>query len=234
MSDRSLILAIETATSACSVALGEGNVLATRYQLGTNIHSLRLLEMVQQVLAEAGAKIGDLRAVAVGQGPGSFTGLRIGIGAAQGIAFGAGCGMIGVSSLAVLANQVREESPIIAGIDARMGEVYWATFERRGSNLEQLSKTRVTPPEQITAADDEWTLVGNAWDEYRTRISQSLVGQTDVPENLRYPHADAMLELAAIKYRNKEVVAPAGFVPDYVRNEVARKPAMPTGQRISN
>ena len=118
MNTQTVILAIETATSSCSVALNHQEGVLVRHEVGNNVHSKVLLEMVQDVLNEAGLKADDIDAVAVGQGPGSFTGLRIGVGVAQGIAYGIDAPMIGLSSLDALANQAPNDGRIIAGIDA--------------------------------------------------------------------------------------------------------------------
>ena len=122
------ILAIETATSSCSVALSVGDLMFERSEIGNNIHSQKLLSMIEAVLSESQINVSDLNAVAVGQGPGFFTGLRIGIGVAQGIAYGVNCKMLGISSLAALAQQALDKGYVIAGIDARMNEVYWLSL----------------------------------------------------------------------------------------------------------
>ena len=103
MKTNPVILAIETATSRCSVALCYQAHTYTRDQVGNNVHSKVLLGMVSEVLAQAGISASGIDAVAVGQGPGSFTGLRIGVGVAQGIAYGADVPMVGISSLDALA-----------------------------------------------------------------------------------------------------------------------------------
>ena len=119
----SVILALETATSCCSVALRIDGDIVQRSEVGNNIHSKVLLGMVESLLLEASITAQNIEAVAVGQGPGSFTGLRIGVGVGQGLAFGANCPMIGVSSLDALALQAQRSGPVISAIDARMGEV---------------------------------------------------------------------------------------------------------------
>ena len=101
----SIILAIETATSSCSAALRIDGEVVIRNEIGNNLHSQVLLGMVESLLVQAKLDAQALEAVAVGQGPGSFTGLRIGVGVGQGLAFGANCPMIGVSSLDALALQ---------------------------------------------------------------------------------------------------------------------------------
>ena len=126
------LLAIETSTALCSVALrlGDGPVLE-RSEFGSTVHSAALLPMIQSLLAEADCTLGALDLIAVGKGPGSFTGLRIGIGVAQGLAYGARIPLFGATSLECLARQQMAMTPagsVWTAIDARMNEVYWATF----------------------------------------------------------------------------------------------------------
>ena len=146
------ILAIETATACCSVALSHQGELSERSLVGNNVHSQVLLEMVQDLLQLAAISVNDLDAVAVGQGPGSFTGLRIGVGVAQGIAYGADCPMIAVSSLDALAIRAPSDGVVLAGIDARMGEVYWAEYSKNLNALERISALQVSPPEEVTVS----------------------------------------------------------------------------------
>lgn len=125
------ILAIDTATEACSVALWNNGEKHALFEICPREHTQRILPMVQQVLAESGVTLNQLDALAFGRGPGSFTGVRIGIGIAQGLAMGAELPMIGVSTLATMAQgafRVTGATQVLAAIDARMGEVYWGTI----------------------------------------------------------------------------------------------------------
>lgn len=97
------ILALDTATERCSVALLVGNTVYSRSEIAPRDHTKKVLPMVDEVLKEAGVTLQELDALAFGRGPGSFTGVRIGIGIAQGLAFGADLPMIGISTLAAMA-----------------------------------------------------------------------------------------------------------------------------------
>lgn len=217
------ILAIETATSACSVALQHQDRVFSRSELGTNIHSQVLLDIVNSVLTEAGVSSAELNAVAVGQGPGSFTGLRIGIGVAQGIAYGAQCPMIGVSSLDVLANQV-DNGRVLAAIDARMGEAYWCEYVKSDEALERQTNLQVSPPEDLlSSCDDPLMLVGNAWAEYQARLNPDLLTKAHRLQDQEFPDAKSLLELAQRAFARGELIDPLGFSPEYVRNDVAKK-----------
>ena len=126
------ILAVDTATEACSAALSVDGNLYERYEVIGRGHAERLLPMVQEVLAEAGVALAALDGIAFGRGPGSFTGLRIGTGGTQGLAFGAGLRVVPVSDLAALAARaaiVRGERFVLACLDARMSQVYWAAYD---------------------------------------------------------------------------------------------------------
>jgi len=219
------ILAIETATSACSVALCFEGQCFELNEIGKNVHSQVLLEMVQNVLDSANLTVADLSAIAVSQGPGSFTGLRIGIGVAQGLAYGVACPMIGVSTLDVLANQAQANGHVIAAIDARMGEVYWGDYAKDELGLKRLGPPSVTSPEQVIPSDNvSYQLLGNAWSEYIGLFDKTLMSHSVVDQEQLYPSAGSLLELAQNSYTNNKLISAIDFKPDYIRNQVAKKP----------
>ena len=224
MKPNPIILAIETATSCCSVALNYKSQTYTRDEVGNNIHSKVLLSMVAEVLNEAHLTSGDLDAVTVGQGPGSFTGLRIGVGVAQGLAYGADVPMIGVSSLDALANQCDEQGAVIAGIDARMDEVYWCEYLKTQQGVQRIGELKVSPPEDIVSSGtSKVQLLGNAWAEYSDQLTESLMNNASVNQAQTYPMADALLVLAQKAYQRGELISAVDFAPEYVRNDVAKK-----------
>ena len=128
------LLAVDTATDACSVALHVDGDTRERHEPGPRTHLQHLLEMVRSLLADAGLRLAELDALAFGQGPGSFTGLRICAATVQGLAFGAELPAVAVSSLQALAlgalRRQRDAGSVAAALDARMGEVYWALYRR--------------------------------------------------------------------------------------------------------
>jgi len=225
MNSKPNILAIETATSSCSVALISDDQIYTRNQIGNNIHSNVLLDMVSEVIAEAGILTSQIQAVAVGQGPGSFTGLRIGIGVAQGIAYGANVPMIGVSSLDALANQASKEGNVIAGIDARMGEVYWCEYLKTAESVQRIGDLKVSSPSDIVSHENSSNvqLLGNAWAEYSEQLTQDLLNNAHVDESQFYPMASSLLALAQQAFQRNELISAIDFSPEYVRNDVAKK-----------
>lgn len=197
--------------------------MIARSQTGNNIHSQVLLDMVSAVLQEARIQVNELDAIAVGQGPGSFTGLRIGIGVAQGLAYGAQCPMIGVSSLDALANQA-DSGHIIAAIDARMGEAYWAEYQKDGTELRRSTELQVSPPKLIRSAQtNKVSLVGNAWTQYQGQFDATLMETATLVAEQQFPEAKSLLVLACQSFARGELIEPAMFTPEYVRNDVAKK-----------
>src|ERR1700678_2159041 len=124
------VLALDTATEACSVALLLGNEVIGRYAEPGRGHAAQILGMVDAVLAEAGASLSSLDGIAASIGPGAFTGVRISVSVAQGLAFGAGVGVVPVTTLEALALQALDggAAHALVCLDARMGEVYWGCF----------------------------------------------------------------------------------------------------------
>ena len=219
------ILAIETATSSCSVALAFADKTYARNVVGNNIHSSVLLDMVSEVLIEAQITVSRIQAVAVGQGPGSFTGLRIGIGVAQGIAYGVNVPMIGISSLDALANQSPTIGRVIAGIDARMSEVYWCEYLKTSDEVKRIDDFKVSEPKDIISEDlsAQVALVGNAWKEYQDKFTEQLLKNSKAIVSETYPLAESLLVLAQQAYQRGELIGVADFAPEYVRNDVAKK-----------
>jgi tRNA threonylcarbamoyladenosine biosynthesis protein TsaB len=146
------VLAVDTATEACSVALLSGDELICRYAEGGLSHAQQVLGMVDAVLAEAEVSLSKLDGIAASIGPGAFTGVRISVAVAQGLAFGAGLRVVPVTTLEALAAQVtrRGSGWALACLDARMGEVYWGCFAAdltRGLGWSR--QASVGPPESV-------------------------------------------------------------------------------------
>jgi tRNA threonylcarbamoyladenosine biosynthesis protein TsaB len=157
------ILAIDTATEACSAALyidDAGNTddtknksISSRYQLAPREHSRLILKMIDELLAQAELSVDKLDAIAFGQGPGSFMGLRIASGVVQGIAFAHDIPVIPVSTLKAIAQRAYEDTGsqnVIAAIDARMDEVYWAAYSLKENRWHLHGEESVISPDKIT------------------------------------------------------------------------------------
>lgn len=224
------ILAIDTATEACSVALyNQGETLA-HFELCAREHTQRILPMVQQILAEAGLSLTQLDALAFGRGPGSFTGVRIGIGMAQGLSLGAELPLLPVSTLQTMAQgayRLTCADNVLAAIDARMGEVYWGEFSRNAQGVWSGEETeKVIKPEQLLARATElsgrFATVGTGWETYPHLLGESPVAEL-FDGKMLLPHAEDMLPLALQLWENGIRVNPEEAEPTYLRNEVTWK-----------
>lgn len=215
------ILALETATRACSVALRWDDESREILRLETNRHAEILIPMARELLAEADCGFAQLDAIAFGSGPGSFTGLRIGIAVAQGLAFGLGRPVVPVSSLLALAT--RAGAPrVLAAIDARMNQVYWNVYKRDAEGrMRALGEPRVGDPADVTLeGDGSWTAVGSGCDAYRGEFSINGMQISFVP--VVHPHAEDVARIAEAAYRAGLALDPADAAPEYVRNEVVQ------------
>lgn len=224
------ILAIDTATEACSVALyNQGETLA-HFELCAREHTQRILPMVQQILAEAGLSLTQLDALAFGRGPGSFTGVRIGIGMAQGLSLGAQLPLLPVSTLQTMAQgayRLTGADNVLAAIDARMGEVYWGEFSRNAQGDWSGEETeKVIKPEQLLARAAElsgrFATVGTGWETYPHLLGESPAAEL-FDGKMLLPHAEDMLPLALQLWENGIRVNPEDAEPTYLRNEVTWK-----------
>ncbi|WP_428943213.1 tRNA (adenosine(37)-N6)-threonylcarbamoyltransferase complex dimerization subunit type 1 TsaB [Pantoea sp. FN060301] len=223
------ILAIDTATEACSVALLNENKVTAHFELCAREHTQRILPLVQEILSQGQLALTGLDALAFGQGPGSFTGVRIGIGIAQGLALGAGLPMIGVSTLKTMAEGAWRRdgaTRVLAAIDARMGEVYWAEYQRDDQGVWQGEESEaVLKPEAAQARmaqlTGQWAMVGTGWKAWPQLAEQS---QLDLkPTDVTLPCAEDMLPLAVAALAEGKTVAVEHAEPTYLRNEVAWK-----------
>jgi len=213
------ILAFDTATSACTVALLAHGEIRERFEIAPQRHAELILPMIDELLKEAGISLRQLDAIAVGQGPGSFMGVRIAIGIAQGLAFGADLPVIPISTLQILAQTAYQQThrpDIIAGWDARMLAIYWGIY-RLGDHqiMRSVQKDALNPPHELKIPDPfDGLLAGNAWQIYRSSLSlPSSVEILDI-----YPHARAIIPIAEILYREGKVQTPLEIEPVYLRN----------------
>ncbi|MBV8043374.1 tRNA (adenosine(37)-N6)-threonylcarbamoyltransferase complex dimerization subunit type 1 TsaB [Pluralibacter sp.] len=223
------ILAIDTATEACSAALWNDGNTSAHFELCPREHTQRILPLVQDILSESGVMLTELNALAFGRGPGSFTGVRIGIGIAQGLALGASLPMIGVSTLMTMAQGAWRKTGatrVLAAIDARMGEVYWAEYVRdeqgvwQGEASEAVLKPEAVS-ERLTQLTGEWAMVGTGWKAWPDMIQGAAV--TLIDGEVLLPAAEDMLPIAVHLLAEGKTVAVELAEPVYLRNEVAWK-----------
>jgi tRNA threonylcarbamoyladenosine biosynthesis protein TsaB len=223
-SDDINILALDSATEACSVALLTGQGVTQQFEVIGRGHAEHLLPMIEAVLSQSEMAIEQVDLFAYGAGPGSFTGIRIGAAMMQGLALARGKKLVAVSSLAALAAQY--SGKVLAVIDARMDEVYHALFDIDEDGYPaQCSVAGVASPSDIQLPHaGEIIAVGSGWDRY------SEVFKSICPEKLTirgidsgFPHAQAIARLALHEYRKGNAVDPADALPEYVRDNVAKK-----------
>lgn len=219
------LLAIETATETCSVALGIGDDVRELYQHAPRQHAELLLPWVSQLLAEAGIGFASIDAIAFSRGPGSFTSLRIGIGIVQGLAWGSDIPVIPVSSLAATA-QAAVGSGVdaaLVALDARMNEVFTGTFEANSEGLMvPVAAERVCLPEDVTVpAGLEVYGIGNGFDRYAALAELS--GQLREIRADLWPRASSVLQLAQAWLKTNEPLAAEQAQPVYLRDNVAKK-----------
>ena len=227
-------LALDASTEACSVALQVNDSVYSNFELCPQSHSLRLLPMVDALLKEAGIELGDLDGLIFGQGPGSFTGVRIGVGVAQGLAFSANLPVVGVSSLQAMAQIAftkHGEKQVISTIDARMSEVYNGYYQLDENNIMQAQcDEAVLPPEHLaehlaSLVNKPVFGVGTGWDAYSDKLSEqfsSLIsnqGELDI----LFPSAQAMLDIGKVLLDQGQGVSAEQAQPVYVRDTVSWK-----------
>lgn len=217
------ILALETSTEYCSVALSLAGKIIERFELVGQKHSELLITMIDGVLRDANLKLTDLDGIAYGAGPGSFTGVRIACGVTQGLALGANLPVFGVSTLQALA-QAAQHTRVIAALDARMGEIYHAVYEVRDGSWHTVSEPCLCKAEYAPLVEgDDWLGVGSAFATYGAALQQRYVGQLRGVEGAAVPHAAAIVELAATGFAQGAGVDAALAQPLYLRDKVALK-----------
>lgn len=229
------LLALDTATEACSVALLRGGAKTHLAQFAQREHTKHILPMVDEILTQAGITLHQVDALVFGRGPGSFTGVRIGAGIAQGLAFGAELPVIPVSNLAAMAQaayvQYQAEN-VLTAIDARMNEVYFAQWQAQkvrsdfGEFLDwqPIIAEQVCSPsnviEQVARQHHEnAVLAGTGWAAYPELNEANLGKATEIT----LPSALYMLDLALPKWFAGETISPLEIEPIYLRNEVTWK-----------
>ncbi len=217
-----VILALDTTTEACSAPLGAGGGVVGRWERIPGGHSERILPMIEELLAEAGLPRSAVDAIAFCRGPGSFTGVRIGTGVAQGLALALDRPLLPVSTLATLAaGAIRRDGAdrVIAAIDARMGQVYVGAFRRDSAGLAApADQERVAAPATVALPDaGTWLGVGTGFGAY----ADLLGGRCRVLDGERLPDARDALPLALDLLARGGAVGPEAAVPVYLRDRVA-------------
>lgn len=223
------ILAIETATEACSVALWIDGAVRERHEVAPRLHAERVLNDTRALLDEAGLSLVDLDGIAMGRGPGSFTGVRIAASMVQGLALGADLPVAPVSTLAALAaGAMREEGAgrVIASLDARMHEVYLARFSRKDAGYPAPSSEEivVAPASAPLPSDPGWHGAGHGFRAQDGALRDRLADFVSDVDPDRLPRARDVAALGAVLLERGEGVPAEQALPVYVREKVADKP----------
>lgn len=219
------ILAVDTATQSCSVAIIDtGSLSAELTTVNDQTHSKHLMDLIHAVLRLAGFRIGDMGGFAVTLGPGSFTGLRIGISTVKGLAQALDKPVVGISSLDTLAWQCTDRTYLICPLlDARKGEVYFATYRLDNDRLIPKSTERVKPPEKaVQDIKEPCVFVGNGAQLYRKDIKAALGNMAYFAlggQNIIRASSVAFLSVDRFETHNTDEVA--SLVPHYIRKSDA-------------
>jgi tRNA threonylcarbamoyladenosine biosynthesis protein TsaB len=219
------LLAFDTSTEHLSLALIKGEASYVFQVNAGQTHSQVILPQIDSLLKQANLQLGDLHGLAFGAGPGSFTGVRIAAGVAQGLGLGANLPVLGVCTLLALA-QASGANKVIACLDARMGEVYHAAYEKVGAQWQTLSEPTVCKPEAAPILlGTGWTGVGSGWQAYPVALAAVYSGQLVATQPDCLPSAMAILALSQADFAAGQALPAGSAMPIYVRNRVALKTA---------
>lgn len=215
------LLAFDASTEFLSIALQINEQLeSVDIQAGQTASQL-ILPQIQLLLDKARLNLSDLDGIAFGAGPGSFTGVRIACGVAQGLAFGANLPVVGINVLMALAEASGAER-VIAASDARMGEVYHAAYIRKDGDWTEMCAAGVYKPQDVPAVEgDDWVGVGTAWKVYDETLREKYQQQVSKTLSEMTPKAEAIMRLAMPIFARGEAVSASKAAPIYIRNRVA-------------
>jgi len=215
------ILALETSTEYCSVALWLDGEVVSRCEAVGQKHSERLMPMIDELLQATSHKLQALDGIAFGMGPGSFTGVRIACGVAQGLALGANLPVIGVCTLEALA-EASGHDKVIAVLDARMSEIYHAAYEKQGDDWIAASEPCLCKPEAAPVMSGEgWFAAGSGFSVNGTALEVRYVGQLCGVDGTVVPQAAAIAALGARRLARGEGMDASQALPLYLRDKVA-------------
>ncbi len=219
------LLALDTSTEFLSLALTKDDKIFTHYQAAGSTASQLVLPQIQVLLDSANMKLKDLNGIAFGAGPGAFTGVRIASGVAQGLGYGANLPVVGINTLAAVAEASGQDKVIIC-LDARMGEVYHAALIKQNGVWVEISETKVCKPQDAPAIEgDSWVGAGSGWAVYSENLTQIYTQNLkQILPNFLYditPTAEAILRLAQPVFEAGQAKPAMEAMPIYVRNRVA-------------
>ncbi len=217
------ILALDTSTDYCTVALWQDGAVDMREALAGQRQSELLLPMVGELLGRSGLAVSGLDGIAYGQGPGSFTGLRIACGVTQGLALGAGLPVVGVSTLLAMAEAAGAERALCC-LDARMGEIYHAAYLKAGAEWKTLHAPSLCAPDAAPALPaGQWTGCGSGFAAHAAALERRYGAGLSAVMPEVFPHAREIAQLAAREFAAGRAVSAEQALPVYVRDRVALK-----------
>ena len=219
------ILAFDASTEALSLVLSYNGQLFHHFEECPQQHSQKILPLVDSLLAQANCKLTDLDVIGFGQGPGSFTGVRISVAIAQGLAYASKLPLVGVSTLQMMAQQAYQqtgEMSVFSAIDARMGEIYFAHYTPNDIGIMTLQDDeRVLKPTLLTLEDKQGVAVGTGWQTYPEILQDN--ANIAVYNEITLPDAGFMLATVSHEFTHKRTVSAAQAQPKYVRDTVTWK-----------
>ena len=220
----SFILNIETATKNCSVAIAKNGetILCKEIAEEGYSHAEKLHVFIEEAIAESGITVQDLAAIAVSQGPGSYTGLRIGVSAAKGLCFALNIPLIAVDTLKTLASQAKvSKGKIIPMLDARRMEVYSEIFNAN-LEVEREIQAEVITEDSFKDITETIYFVGDCADKCKPILTKD---NFIFLEDIKYPSASAMSEISFDKYQKSGTVDVAYFEPYYLKDFMMAPPS---------
>lgn len=226
---KSNILALDASTEALSLVLHFEGQTFHHFEECPQQHSQKILPLVDELLNKAQCKLKDLDVIGFGQGPGSFTGVRISVAIAQGLAYSANLPLVGVSTLAIMAQQAYEQTqaPVVySAIDARMGEIYFAQYRVNNARMELVNEECVIKPdllskEHINSEELHAIAVGTGFKSYPDALKN--VSNITINTAITLPDARYMLSHVDTAFLKGEVVKASDAQPKYVRDTVTWK-----------
>lgn len=219
------LLALDTSTEYLSLAIQKGGEIFTFDLNAGQTHSQIILPQIQALLEVANMQLSNLQGLAFGAGPGSFTGVRVAAGVAQGLGFGANLPVVGICTLLALA-EASGADKVIACLDARMGEVYHAAYEKTGGEWQTIIEPSLYKPEVAPVIQGTgWVGAGSGWQTYGEQLGAVYAENIQATQPQLLPTASAILKLAQPIFANGNAKPASEAMPIYIRNRVALKTA---------
>jgi len=227
------LLAFDSSTEYLSLAIAKNDQLFSYDVLAGQSHSQIILPQIQVLLDQAGLQLKEIEGIAFGAGPGSFTGVRIAAGVAQGLGFGGKLPVAPIGTLLALAEAAYTQTgakKVIACLDARMGEVYHAIYEKVVGEWQTIMAPGLYKPQSVPKLDgSDWVGAGSGWKTYPEQLNEIYIHQLNSDGSAvladLLPTASAIMSLAKPVFMGGQAVAAHDAMPIYIRNRVALKTA---------